>query len=152
MAIFGKNKGKDTDKAPRPAKKDAVAKDIASTKKASPKDDKKSAPKTQKRAAKNPTLTANRNLSSILKGPRITEKAAVVTDQNVYIFIVQQDVTKHDIRDAIQEVYNVTPIKIRTVTKKPRRYTSKTRTTTMVDHGMKKAYVYLSKGDSIDFT
>lgn len=100
--------------------------------------------------ATTPALSADRDLASVIIQPRITEKAALAIDSNVYTFEIQKDATKHAVRDAIQKLYNVTPVKIRIVNKKPRHYTSRMRGRTMMEKGLKKAYVYLKKGDRID--
>lgn len=91
-----------------------------------------------------------RDLASIILRPRITEKAVLGTDRNIYTFEVRKDATKHDVRDAVREVYKVTPQKINIVNKKPRHYTSRLRGRAMMEKGVKKAYVYLKEGDRID--
>lgn len=91
-----------------------------------------------------------RDLSSVIKKPRITEKAIRGIDQNVYTFEIAQDATKYDVRDAIKALYNVTPVKVHIVKKTPRHYMSRMRGRDMMEKGMKKAYVYLKEGDRID--
>lgn len=91
-----------------------------------------------------------RDLASIIVRPRITEKAMLATDRGVYVFEVHPEATKKDIYDAVQKIWSVTPQKIRTVTKKPRTYTSRMRGKRK-EKGLKKAYVYLKKGDTISF-
>lgn len=92
---------------------------------------------------------ADRNLSSVIVKPRITEKAMQKSEQNVYTFIVRRDATKRDVAEAITALYNVTPVKVNIVNKAPRQYTSRRLGRTVSEKGMKKAYVYLKKGDSI---
>lgn len=91
-----------------------------------------------------------RNLASVIKKPRITEKALRGIDQNVYTFEVAQDATKYDVRDAVKKLYGVTPVKVHMVKKSPRHYMSRMRGRDMMEKGMKKAYVYLKKDDRID--
>ncbi len=95
-------------------------------------------------------LATDRNLSSIIVGPRITEKSVAHNDQNVYTFNVKRDANKYAIRDAIKSLYNVTPVKINTVTKKAAKRMVGSRGRTKHVSGMKKAYVYLKKGDTIN--
>lgn len=95
-------------------------------------------------------LSAGRDLSSVLKKPRITEKAVRMTENNVYTFEVKSDATKHDIRDAVRTRFGVTPRKIRIVKQSPRSYFSRMRGRRMSERGLKKAYVYLNEGDRID--
>ncbi len=91
-----------------------------------------------------------RDLSSVLLKPRITEKAAGVNGQNTYVFIVRSDATKYDVRDAVQQLFSVTPRKVTMVTQAPRRSHSRARGREVVVPGMKKAYVFLKKGERID--
>ena len=82
--------------------------------------------------------------------PRITEKAVGKSEQNVYTFIVHPDATKFDVRDAVKELWNVTPVKVNIVNKTARQFKSRTKGRTITEKGMKKAYVYLKAGDSIE--
>lgn len=91
----------------------------------------------------------NRDLASVIIKPRITEKAVGQSERNVYTFVVRRDATKYDVRDAIQALYNVTPVKVNIVNKAPRQYLSRRIGKTVSEKGIKKAYVYLKKGDSI---
>lgn len=92
----------------------------------------------------------DRNLESVIVRPHVTEKAAHAGEHNVYTFVVRRDASKYDVRDAIKELFNVTPEKIRIVNKRPRKFVSRARGRRGVRPGMKKAYVYLRKEDSID--
>ena len=91
----------------------------------------------------------DRDLSSIIVKPRITEKAVGKSGQNVYTFVVRKDATKYDVRDAIKQLYSVTPVKVNIVNKAPRQYMSRSKGRKVTEAGMKKAYVYLKSGDSI---
>jgi large subunit ribosomal protein L23 len=95
-------------------------------------------------------LTTDRDLRGVIIRPRVTEKAVGKSDQNVYTFVIRQGATKFDVRDAIKELYKVTPEKIRTVTKAPAMRPSGSRNRMVKVAGMKKAYVYLKKGDTIN--
>ncbi len=86
----------------------------------------------------------------IVHRPRITEKAALVTGQGVYVFDVAMRATKKDVATAVHEHYNVTPLKIRIVRLAPRQLISRTRNRRGQAAGLKKAYVYLKKGERID--
>lgn len=95
-------------------------------------------------------LTADRNLASVIIKPRITEKAALAIDRNVYTFEIKKEATKFDVRDAIKAFYNVTPVKVHIVNQAPRHHVSRARGRDMMEKGLRKAYVYLKKGDRID--
>ena len=104
---------------------------------------KASAKKTVKAASK-----ATRSFAPVLISPRITEKSAIATEKNVYVFDITTDATKFDVVEAMKEVYSVTPLKV-TTTKVPSRkvfYRGKRG----VKKGGKKAYVFLDKKDKIE--
>ena len=103
-----------------------------------------------KAAAQNGSKATDRNLASVLRKPRITEKAVSKSEQNVYTFVVRPDATKHDVRDAIKALYNVTPVKVNIVNKTARQMMSRTKGRVISQKGMKKAYVYLKDGDTIN--
>ena len=86
--------------------------------------------------------------NAIIKNPRITEKASILSVGACYTFDISATTTKNEVAKAIKELYKVTPRSIRTVTmpKKTVFRRGKTGTT----GGGKKAYVYLKKGDKIE--
>lgn len=100
--------------------------------------------------AKAPSKAMPHDVASALIKPRITEKAALMLEKNVYTFEIKKGVSKYDVRDAVKALYNVTPTQIRVVNQAPRRYMSKMRGREMKVAGLRKAYVYLKKGDRID--
>lgn len=85
--------------------------------------------------------------NSVLGKMRITEKTSALADRNAYTFMVSIDTTKSEIKKAIQTLHKVTPLKIG-ITQIPSRDTfirgrhGKTK-------ALKKAVVYLKKGDTI---
>jgi large subunit ribosomal protein L23 len=85
---------------------------------------------------------------TILIRPHVTEKAAVLTDSNVYAFVVSPNATKNEIRKAVEAVYKKTPERVAIVHergKKVMRRAGEGR-----KPGFKKAYVYLKKGETIN--
>lgn len=87
--------------------------------------------------------------SKIIRNPRITEKAANVSDQNVYTFDIYPKATKIEIVKAIKESYGFTPLNVNVLaipTKRVWRTTANG-----VKRGGRKAYVTLKKGDKIEF-
>lgn len=95
-------------------------------------------------------LPTDRNLESVIIKPRITEKAVGMSEQNVYTFVVARSATKYDVADAVKANFGVTPVKVNIVNKTPRQFMSRSKGRTVTEKGMKKAYVYLKKGDHID--
>ncbi len=103
-------------------------------------------------AAPKTTTGTIRDIGSAIIRPHITEKAAIQTGNDVYVFEVTSKATKMEIAKAIVALYKVVPVKVNIVTKSPRRVASRTRRGIMgTKTGMKKAYVYLKKGDKIEF-
>ena len=86
--------------------------------------------------------------SAVIK-PRVTEKAGLISQNGVYTFDVRINATAREISHAIAEAYKVTPVKVNIVPVKSK---------TMFVRGKKgststgkKAYVFLKKGDTIEF-
>lgn len=85
----------------------------------------------------------------IILRPRITEKAGTAHESmNVYTFEVAQNSTKHSIAKAVKTLYKVTPLKIRTISLPRKKVTNRGRIG--MQSAVKKALVYLKKGDKID--
>lgn len=139
MALFGKKEEEKKDKAPV-----AEEKATAAPKKA----DKKSEKKTEKSKASDRRYT--KAPGHILKKPYITEKAAYGIERGAYVFEVAPDATKRDVAAMITEVYKVTPRKVNIIRRQPRVKVSRSRRRWGTIPGMKKAIVFLKKGDKID--
>ena len=90
-------------------------------------------------------------LRQVLKRPRITEKAANLTTQNVYTFDVVQGASKHDVLRAVQALYKVTPVRVNVVNTPGKRVSLRTRRGYGTKNNLRKAYIYLKEGDKIDF-
>ncbi len=90
------------------------------------------------------------NSISIIKKPKITEKAGIKAEsQNVYTFEILNSASKKDVRKAIQEIYNVKPIKVNIVKLPAKRVFQRGKAGTQ--SAIKKALVFLKKGDKIAF-
>jgi large subunit ribosomal protein L23 len=129
MAIFPKKTNTDEPKAAKPK---AV--------KAAPAVKKAPKAKAVKTVALAPSATTPTGALSplVLKNPRITEKATVQAENGVYTFNVYLNANKQDVMDAIFEL----AIKSKKVFSRNKRGSK---------GGGKKAYVYLAKGDKIEF-
>ncbi len=90
------------------------------------------------------------DLAGVIVRPHVTEKAVGMGERNVYTFIIRPDATKFLVRDAIKSLFNVTPVKVNIVNKAPRQFMSRAKGRRLTEQGMKKAYVYLKDGDSIN--
>lgn len=93
------------------------------------------------------TALKNTPAVSLVKNPRLTEKATVLAEGNVYTFDIDPRANKVQIREAIKTLYNVTPKKVAISTIKPKQVFVRGKRGTK--SGGKKAFVFLKKGDSI---
>jgi large subunit ribosomal protein L23 len=98
----------------------------------------------------NNSLPTDYDLAGVIVRPHVTEKAVGMGEKNVYTFIVRPDATKYLVRDAIKSLFSVTPVRINIVNKTPRQFMSRAKGRRLTEPGMKKAYVYLKDGDSIN--
>jgi large subunit ribosomal protein L23 len=87
----------------------------------------------------------------VLLRPRITEKAANMTAQNVYTFDIRTDATKKDVALAVKMLYKVTPIKVNVVNVKGKKVAMRRKRGFGVTSATRKALVYLKKGEEIQF-
>ncbi len=99
----------------------------------------------KKDTKKNSSSSTSSSRSAALVRPRFTEKATVGTDDNVYTFVVEKNATKDQIRTHFIEKFGKTPLKVHTsiLPGKARRLGKRSE--------VKKAFVYLKKGETIDF-
>jgi len=86
----------------------------------------------------------------VLVGPHVSEKAAVVADENnQYVFKVAVDATKPEIKKSVEQLFKVKVDKVSTMKVKGKvkrnRFGFSTKPT------WKKAYVRLEQGQDIDF-
>ncbi|GHV18500.1 50S ribosomal protein L23 [Planctomycetales bacterium] len=88
------------------------------------------------------------NAQNIIKYPYVSEKATdCTTKHNVYVFVVANDATKDDVRAAVKEMWDVTPVGVRTLYTNPkkRRRGAKVGYTASI----KKAFVRLRENETI---
>lgn len=90
-------------------------------------------------------------LANVIRAPWLSEKALIGTENGVYVFAVPADATKHDVADAVKKIYNVTPTKVNMVNLPGKRKALRTRRGMGSRAARHKAYVYLKKGDTIQF-
>ena len=87
-------------------------------------------------------------IKQVLIGARVTEKAAIASDKNVYVFNVATDATKNEIKKEIKRIYKVDPVKVNVVNQKGKSTFIRGKKGSRSDS--RKAYVYLKDGDSIN--
>lgn len=87
-------------------------------------------------------------LLKVLEGPHISEKAALLNQQNQYVFRVSRDATKLEVRKAVEKLFEVEVEKVQLLNTP-----GKSKGFRMIAGrrpGWKKAYVRLAEGQSID--
>lgn len=87
----------------------------------------------------------------IIRAPWFSEKALIGTEKGVYVFSVSPRATKAEIAGAIKEIYKVEPRKIRVANVKGKTKAMRTKRGTGQRAERRKAYVYLSAGETIQF-
>jgi large subunit ribosomal protein L23 len=93
-------------------------------------------------------------MMNVILKPIITEKATNDSElRNRYTFLVKKNANKVEIKNAVQERYNVTVSNVRTQIYGPERRTKYTKSGIQNSKSAvrKKAIVQLVEGDSIDF-
>lgn len=98
-------------------------------------------------ATKKTTTEEKKVEAKLIIAPRVTEKASVQSNVNAYTFVVANHATKLSLMDEIKKEYKVTPRAIN-ITKLPRRNVF-VRGKLGYQAGIKKAIVFLKKGDTI---
>jgi len=90
-------------------------------------------------------------LYSIVKGPHISEKAAMGVDgANQFVFKVADDANKFEIKKAIEKLFSVKVEKVNVLNVKGK--VKRNRYGIARRSDWKKAYVRLAQGHQIDFT
>lgn len=86
----------------------------------------------------------------VILRPVISEKSYSLIDDDVYTFIVRPDANKVQIRQAIEEIFDVKVDKVNTINRKGKRKYQRRRRTFGVRPDTKRAIVTLAEGHSID--
>jgi large subunit ribosomal protein L23 len=89
----------------------------------------------------------------ILIKPVITEKSTKLSDKlNTYVFVVNKEANKIEIRKAVEEMFNVSVTNVNTAIMpgKPKSRSTKTTIVRGTKSAYKKAFVTLTQGETID--
>jgi len=91
-----------------------------------------------------------RESMSVLHRPVVSEKTYALMDTGVYVFIVDSDATKIDVRHAVEQAFGVKVTKVNTMNRKGK--SKKNRRTNRIGHrpDTKRALVTLAEGSKID--
>lgn len=82
--------------------------------------------------------------------PVVSEKSYGLLEENVYTFVVAPAATKPEIRDAVEEIFDVSVLKVNTLNRKGKRKRNRRTGGFGQRSGQKRALVTLAEGDSID--
>ena len=101
------------------------------------------------------TADASRTLSreamyQIIRSPLITEKATMLSEKGQFVFRVALDATKPEIKAAVEGLFGVKVLAVNTLVQKGKTKRFSGRPGRRSD--VKKAFVKLAAGQSIDFT
>lgn len=85
---------------------------------------------------------------SAIKKPMVTEKAHALSQTGTYVFMVELDATKNEIKKALRRIYGVDAIKVNTLNARGRK--RRFMRTFTPGKRYKKAMVTLKKGQTLD--
>jgi large subunit ribosomal protein L23 len=83
----------------------------------------------------------------IILKPRVTEKTAILQEEGVYTFDISADANKQEVKKEIKRLYKVTPVKVNIAKTEAKKVFTRGRFGKK--KGVKKAYVFLKKGEKI---
>ena len=91
-----------------------------------------------------------RDAMSVLIRPVVSEKTYGLMDNNVYVFIVDSGATKIDVRNAVEQAFNVKVTNVNTLNRKGKTTRNRRTGVTGARPSTKRAIVTLRQGDSIN--
>ena len=86
----------------------------------------------------------------IIRAPVITEKATMLSESGQFVFRVSSDANKREIKAAVEGLFGVTVLAVNTLVQKGKSKRFRGRPGSRSD--VKKAFIKLAPGQSIDFT
>jgi large subunit ribosomal protein L23 len=84
----------------------------------------------------------------VIIAPVVSEKSYSLLDDNAYTFLVHPDANKTEIRQAVEDIWNVSVIKVNTINRKGK--AKRFRLTQGRRRDTKRAVVKLAEGDRIE--
>jgi large subunit ribosomal protein L23 len=91
-----------------------------------------------------------RDATSILIRPVVSEKTYGLMDAGTYVFVVDPRATKIDVRNAVEQAFNVKVTNVNTLNRKGKTTRNRKTGVTGSKPGSKRAIVTLKKGDTIN--
>jgi large subunit ribosomal protein L23 len=104
----------------------------------------------ESQAAKRKPKLSREAMYQVIRDPLITEKATALSEHGQFVFRVAPDATKPEIKAAVEGLFGVTVLAVNTLVQKGKTKRFKGRPGRRSD--VKKAFVKLAAGQSIDFT
>jgi large subunit ribosomal protein L23 len=92
----------------------------------------------------------NRDPRSIIIRPVVSEKSYALYDEQVYTFVVAPDANKIEIKQAVEEIFNVKVVNVNTLNRSGKRKQNRRTGTWGTRAGQKRAIVSLAPGDQIE--
>ncbi len=86
---------------------------------------------------------------SVLLSPVVSEKSYDLLEKDVYVFMVHPSASKPEIRNAVEEIFEVTVTKVNTHNRKGKVRRNRRNNTAGKRADTKRAIVTLAEGDSI---
>ena len=105
---------------------------------------------TQKTVGKHRKMLSREAMYQIIRNPLITEKATGLSEHGQVVFRVAIDATKPEIKAAVEGLFGVKVLGVNTLVQEGK--TKKFKGRPGVRSDVKKAFVRLAAGQSIDFT
>ena len=84
----------------------------------------------------------------IIIRPIVSERSYSAMEENKYTFEVHKDANKYQIKDAVEEIFNVKVVRVNTMSVKPK--TKRVRYVAGKTRSWKKAIITVAEGDSIE--
>lgn len=91
-----------------------------------------------------------RSAEQVLVRPVVSEKTYALMDEGVYVFVVDPDATKVDVRFAVEQIFGVRVDKVNTLNRKGKRRRNRRSNSFGTRPSTKRAMVTLAAGDRID--
>lgn len=90
---------------------------------------------------------------SVLKKPLVTEKASALNEKGVYGFVVGRNANKIEIKTAVEKMYGVSVVAVKTMNYQGKEKTRHTKSKIVSGRtpSFKKAFVKVAEGEVIDF-
>jgi large subunit ribosomal protein L23 len=92
----------------------------------------------------------NRSARDVIIRPVVSEKSYAAYDDNVYTFVVAHDANKLEIKQAIEEIFNVKVENVNTLNRSGKRKRNRRTGNWGQRAGQKRAIVSLAEGDHIE--